>query len=103
MPIFWGLGGGGLLSKGKPLPLTHMKRCGSRMPADSSLPPLQEYLTSIMLHAREFKEFHRNTMVRITRLGKAVLSHHAMVEREQKKEQERIEKERLRRLMVRQG
>ena len=29
------------------------------------------------------------------------MSHHAMVEREQKKELERIEKERLRRLMVR--
>lgn len=40
-------------------------------------------------------------MVRISRLGKAVMSHHATVEREQKKEQERIEKERLRRLMVR--
>ena len=40
-------------------------------------------------------------MVRISRLNKAVMSHHAMIEREQKKEQERIEKERLRRLMVR--
>ena len=39
-------------------------------------------------------------MGRINKLSKAVMSHHAMVEREQKKEQERIEKERLRRLMV---
>ena len=62
---------------------------------------LQEYLSSILQHARDFKEFHRNNMVRISRLNKAVMSHHAMIEREQKKEQERIEKERLRRLMVR--
>lgn len=40
-------------------------------------------------------------MVRVSRLNKAVMSHHAMIEREQKKEQERVEKERLRRLMVR--
>ena len=34
------------------------------------------------------------------RLNKAVLLHHANAEREQKKEQERIEKERMRRLMA---
>ena len=62
---------------------------------------LQEYLSSILQHARDFKAFHRNNMVRVSRLNKAVMSHHAMIEREQKKEQERIEKERLRRLMVR--
>ena len=38
----------------------------------------------------------------MSKLSKAVMSYHATVEREQKKEQERIEKERLRRLMVRQ-
>jgi len=63
--------------------------------------PSQEYLSSILQHARDFKEFHRNNMVRVSRLNKAVMSHHAMIEREQKKEQERVEKERLRRLMVR--
>ena len=61
---------------------------------------MQEYLASILQHARDFKEFHRNNAARILRLNKAVMSHHAMVEREQKKEQERVEKERLRRLMV---
>lgn len=53
-----------------------------------------------MAHSRDFKEFHRNNMVRTTRLSKAVGNHYAMLEREQKKEQERVEKERMRRLMV---
>lgn len=61
---------------------------------------VQEYLNSIMAHSRDFKEFHRNNMVRTTRLSKAVLNHYAVLEREQKKEQERVEKERMRRLMV---
>ena len=61
---------------------------------------MQEYLNSIMAHSRDFKEFHRNNMVRTTRLSKAVLNHYAVLEREQKKEQERVEKERMRRLMV---
>ena len=60
----------------------------------------QEYISSIMQHARDFKEFHRNNQAKISRLNKAILSHHATIEREQKKEQERIEKERIRRLMV---
>ena len=61
---------------------------------------LQEYLNSILQHARDFKEFHRNNQGKINRLSKAVLSHHAMVEREQRKKQEMLEKERIRRLMV---
>lgn len=36
----------------------------------------------------------------MARLNKAVLNYHANAEREQKKEQERIEKERMRRLMA---
>ena len=36
----------------------------------------------------------------MVRLSKAVLSHHATVEREQRKKQELLEKERIRRLMV---
>ena len=63
----------------------------------------QEYLSSILQHARDFKEFHRNNQGKINRLSKAVLSHHAMVEREQRKKQEMLEKERIRRLMVRMG
>ncbi|CAI8041926.1 Transcription activator BRG1 [Geodia barretti] len=60
----------------------------------------QEYLNSIMSHSRDFKEFHRNNMARTSRLSKAVLNHYALLEREQKKEQERVEKERMRRLMA---
>lgn len=36
----------------------------------------------------------------MARLNKAVLNYHAVAEKEQKKEQERIEKERMRRLMA---
>ena len=54
----------------------------------------------MLQHAKEFKEFHRNVTSKITKLNKAVLMHHMNTEREQKKEQERLEKERLRRLMV---
>ena len=38
--------------------------------------------------------------MKIQKLNKAVLNWHANAEREQKKEQERIEKERMRRLMA---
>ena len=57
-------------------------------------------MSSVLQHAREFKEFHRYNLGKMAKLSKSVMNHHAMVEREQKKEQERIEKERLRRLMV---
>ena len=40
---------------------------------------------------------------KIQKLSKAVATWHANTEREQKKETERIEKERMRRLMVRRG
>ena len=55
----------------------------------------------MLTHAKEFKEYHRNTSNKISKLNKAVVTWHANSEREQKKEQERIEKERMRRLMVR--
>ncbi|XP_025159333.1 ATP-dependent helicase brm [Harpegnathos saltator] len=60
----------------------------------------QEFLTSVLQHGKDFKEFHRNNVAKLARLNKAVLNHHANAEREQKKEQERIEKERMRRLMA---
>ncbi|KAF6205797.1 hypothetical protein GE061_019971 [Apolygus lucorum] len=60
----------------------------------------QEYLSTILQHCKDFKEYHRNNVSRIGRLNKAVLNYHANAEREQKKEQERIEKERMRRLMA---
>ncbi|EEB19078.1 conserved hypothetical protein [Pediculus humanus corporis] len=51
---------------------------------------------------KSIKEHQRasNNLAKVARLNKAVLNYHANVEKEQKKEQERIEKERMRRLMV---
>ena len=60
----------------------------------------QEFLISILQHGKDFKEYHRNNQVRVACINKAVLNYHANAEREQKKEQERIEKERMRRLMA---
>lgn len=57
----------------------------------------QEFLTSVLQHGKDFKEFHRNNQAKLLRLNKAVMNYHANAEREQKKEQERIEKERMRR------
>lgn len=61
----------------------------------------QEYLNAILQHAKDFKEFHRNISGKVSKVNRAVMIYHANTEREQKKEQERIEKERMRRLMVR--
>merc|ERR1711994_606123 len=60
----------------------------------------QEYLNAVLAHGRDMKEFHRNNNEKAKKLNRAVLIWHANAEREQKKEQERIEKERLRRLMA---
>lgn len=60
----------------------------------------QEYLNTVLQHAKDFKEFHRNIQAKIIKVNKAVMTYHANTEREQKKEQERIEKERMRRLMA---
>ncbi|MCJ8746944.1 hypothetical protein PDJAM_G00147650 [Pangasius djambal] len=62
----------------------------------------QEYLNSILQHAKDFKEYHRSISGKIQKLSKAVATWHTNTEREQKKETERIEKERMRRLMLRQ-
>lgn len=60
----------------------------------------QEYLSAVLQHGKEVREAQRMAQARTARLNKAVLAHHANAEREQKKEQERIEKERMRRLMA---
>ncbi|KAM9590967.1 putative global transcription activator SNF2L2 isoform 1-T3 [Morphnus guianensis] len=59
-----------------------------------------EYLNSILQHAKDFKEYHRSVSGKIQKISKAVATWHANTEREQKKETERIEKERMRRLMA---
>ena len=61
---------------------------------------MQEYLNAVLQHAKDFKDFHRNVSGKISKLNKAIMVYHMNTEREQKKEQERIEKERMRRLMV---
>ena len=53
-----------------------------------------------MAHVKDFREFHKNSQARVVKLSKAVITYHANTEREQKKEQERVERERIRRLMV---
>ncbi|XP_076275469.1 ATP-dependent helicase brm-like isoform X2 [Rhynchophorus ferrugineus] len=60
----------------------------------------QEFLASVLQHGKDFKDFHRNNQAKLVRLNKAVMNYHANAEREQKKEQERREKERMRRLMA---
>ncbi|XP_070819753.1 probable global transcription activator SNF2L2 [Chaetodon trifascialis] len=60
----------------------------------------QEYLNSILQHAKDFKEYHRSVSGKVQKLTRAVANWHTNTEREQKKETERIEKERMRRLMA---
>ena len=60
----------------------------------------QEYLNAVLQHAKDFKEFHRTMSSKVSKVNKAIMLYHANTEREQKKEQERLEKERMRRLMV---
>ena len=60
----------------------------------------QEYINSILQHSRDFREYHRGNMQRIGRLNKAVLNYHTTRESKKQKEQERLEKERIKRLMV---
>ncbi|XP_062711277.1 ATP-dependent helicase brm [Aedes albopictus] len=60
----------------------------------------QEFLALVLQHGKDFKEYHRNNVAKLGRLNKAIMNYHANAEREQKKEQERIEKERMRRLMA---
>ncbi|CAH1772648.1 unnamed protein product [Owenia fusiformis] len=60
----------------------------------------QEYLNAVLAHAKEFKDYHRGISGKVNKIIKAVVTYHANTEREQKKEQERIDKERMRRLMA---
>lgn len=60
----------------------------------------QEYLNAVLQHGKDFKEYHRNVVAKLVKLNRAVLTHHANNEREQKREQERIEKERMKALMA---
>jgi len=59
-----------------------------------------EYLNAVLNHSREMQAWHKANQEKMRKLNKAILNWHANAEREQKKEQERLEKERLRRLMA---
>ena len=59
-----------------------------------------EYLNAVLTHSRDMQAWHRNNQEKMRKVNKAILAYHANAEREQKKEQERLEKERLRRLMA---
>jgi len=59
-----------------------------------------EYINAVLTHSREMQAWHKNNIQKVQKINKAILSWHANAEREQKKEQERMEKERLRRLMA---
>ncbi|KAL3062457.1 hypothetical protein OYC64_002293 [Pagothenia borchgrevinki] len=60
----------------------------------------QEYLNSILQHAKDFKEYHRSISGKMQKVTRSIATWHTNTEREQKKETERIEKERMRRLMA---
>ena len=49
---------------------------------------------------KEFRDYHRQIQHKTLKIAKAVRIYHENAEREEKKERERIEKERLKRLMV---
>jgi SWI/SNF-related matrix-associated actin-dependent regulator of chromatin subfamily A protein 2/4 len=59
-----------------------------------------EYLNAIVEHSKNFKDFHRANVARVGKQAKAVINWHTNTERIQKKEQERLEKERLKLLMA---
>ena len=59
-----------------------------------------EYLNAIIEHSKNFKEFHRTNVAKCGKMAKAVINWHSNTERIQKKEQERLEKERIKLLMA---
>ncbi|CAF0781322.1 unnamed protein product [Adineta ricciae] len=59
----------------------------------------QEYLSAILNVAREFKEFHKGIQAKTNKLGRSIINWHQNTEREQKKEQEKRERDRIRHLM----
>ena len=59
-----------------------------------------EYLNAIVEHSKMFKDFHRSNVGKCGKMAKAVINWHTNTERIQKKEQERLEKERMKLLMA---
>jgi len=59
-----------------------------------------EYLNAVTEHSKNFKDFHRSNVAKCGKMAKAVITWHTNTERIQKKEQERLEKERIKLLMA---
>ena len=57
-------------------------------------------MNAIIEHSKNFKEFHRTNVAKCGKMAKAVITWHTNTERIQKKEQERLEKERIKLLMA---
>ncbi|CAG0919105.1 unnamed protein product [Notodromas monacha] len=60
----------------------------------------QEFLNAVLQHGKDLREFHKNNQVKIGKLNKAIIAWHVNAEKEKTREQERIEKERMRRLLA---
>lgn len=59
----------------------------------------KEFLDAIMNHAREFKDYHRNNQIKMSKMKRAIANYHQNAEKERKKDEERREKERMQKLM----
>ncbi len=57
-------------------------------------------MNAIIEHSKNFKDFHRSNVAKCGKMAKAVITWHTNTERIQKKEQERLEKERIKLLMA---
>ncbi|KAL7054116.1 hypothetical protein AAHC03_026521 [Spirometra sp. Aus1] len=55
----------------------------------------QEFLNAVLSHGRDFREYHRSVSNKLTKINKAVLN----ADRDRRREQQRIDRERMRRLM----
>ena len=59
-----------------------------------------EFVNALLQHGREFREYHRSVQARVQKTNKVIMAYHANYDKEKRKEEERIERERIRRLMV---
>ena len=57
-------------------------------------------MIQIINHQKEFQEFHRNIRNKLQRSNRALIAYYTNSEARMKREQERLEKERMRRLMA---
>uniref|UniRef100_A0A0N5ALU6 SNF2-family ATP dependent chromatin remodeling factor snf21 n=1 Tax=Syphacia muris TaxID=451379 RepID=A0A0N5ALU6_9BILA len=58
-----------------------------------------DFLQAIIQHGKEFREYHRNNQVKLSKVKKAVMTYHANNEKERKKDELRNEKMRMQKLM----